>query len=37
MWTVLQTAASSRKALKGAGVSRLEISSPLYPEIQVLE
>lgn len=23
--------------LKGAGVSRLEISSPLYPEIQVLE
>ena len=23
--------------LKGAGVSRLEISSPLYPEIQILE
>jgi hypothetical protein len=23
--------------LKGAGVSRLKISSPLYPEIQVLE
>lgn len=23
--------------LKGTGVSRLEISSPLYPEIQVLE
>ena len=23
--------------LKGAGVSRFEISSPLYPEIQVLE
>ena len=23
--------------IKGAGVSRLEISSPLYPEIEVLE
>jgi hypothetical protein len=41
MWTVLHTAACVHTFvdayLKRAGASSLEVSSPLYPEIEVLD